>query len=406
MKKIAEVFFLKKVKASAMYFVILVAIIVGLILSSFLLLTHTFVSYHSKSTEIFEDIDHIENGIDSVLTKTENTPMGANPHFFSTKEYWGSFELLVFNSENEFSKAVLLGGEINDLSSNIYLADNKLPLVVAGNAKLEGIGYFPKNLIKPGSIDGNYFNKGKLFYGESFASKNDLPQVSTSWRNYIENIVRSTPDKLGELMELSNASNSFFHTTGVIYSPDALLISHRLQGNIIVKSEKTIRVSSLSELNQIILIAPEVVIESGFRGNIHIISNEIEIKSNSLLEYPSSVIVTENQSQEFRKPRIQVLKNSTIKGNIIAFERVKKNKLKNDIIIAANVNIEGSIYCEGYLDLRGRVHGNVFSQFFATHQNGSIYINHLYDGEILKHIEDLGGVLLEDNNKIRAKWLY
>lgn len=411
----------KKVKASAMQFAILVSVIVALLLSSFLLFTYTYSSYSTKSKKVLENIEASNIGIvysckaaitivDSLDIVLEDVPVKIS------KNFWGSFELVKSRAGEgsiSFEKAALIGSKSGLEKPGIYLEDNNLPLVLVGKTRIEGDAFTPEDIIKPGSIAGQYYANDQLVYGRRFRSSPKLPALDGDWKAYAQNMLSYVPDNNSIIVNLMDAANSFFNQPLVVYNTQRFEVNEKLMGNFILKSEIAVEVNSFSQLDQVIIIAPKVLIRNGFKGSLHIFAEEVELEDNVQLFYPSSIIGFEKEGSYSKSknafiPKITLGQNSLLEGNLIYFDSLGDDNARNDVLIGESAVVEGTVYCEGYIDLRGSVVGGVYTKFFGASQAGSLYINHIFNGQVLKADvkEDMSGILLAGETKNIAAWLY
>lgn len=410
----------KKLRASAMQFAILVSVIVALLLGSFLLLTHTHRSFSVRSGQVLQNIELANEGINYGSSQEINV---AEPlEIFINdlpvtlkKSYWGGFEMLTSMAGiggKAFTKTALLGSN-PETPRGIYLEDNKLPLVLVGKTRIEGNAYLPENIVKPGSISGHYYEGKELIYGRRFSSRENLPDLDTEWRTYIKDMLEFLPSQKENLIGLEDAGNSFSEERKIIFQTGKIYLEQVVKGNIIIKSQSEIEVSSLAELDQVLLIAPKVVFKENFEGNVHVIAEEVEVEKNSSLSYPSSIVVLEKNSRPedtppFILPKVIIGENTIFQGNIVYLEAFKNKITKTDILFKENSFIEGMVYSEGHSELEGVVSGSFYTRFFVANKAGSIYINHIYNGKILTEgiKPQTCGLLLEGHKKKVALWLY
>lgn len=411
----------RKYKASALQFSILVSVIVAILLAAFLLFTFTSSSFTVKSHQVLYNIDISSKGIqyllqdgfdieDSLVVSIEGNPV------VLSNTYWGGFELACATAggdENKFKKIALLGSGWEGEITGMYLQDNSLPLVLAGNTRIEGAVFSPENIIKPGNISGNYFNGGKLVNGSRYNSKSFLPALDPKWKDYVLEMQAFSPGPKDLVSEPGSLRNSFFGELKVIYNTEKIILDHQVLGHVIVSSEKEIEISSFSELDQILLIAPKVVVNSNFTGSLHIISEEVKVGENTKLEYPSSITVIQKPSfgketSYGEEPKIFIGNKSIVRGNIIYLTTEEEDKSRNHVIIGNDAVVEGNVYSEGYTELKGTVIGSVYTKYFVANESGSIYINHIYNGKILtEEVKvEMAGLPLEGKSKTIAAWLY
>lgn len=404
-----------------MQFAILVSVVVAIILSCFLLLTNTFNSFSVRSNQVLSNIENSNSGIlyllghEDVIVDSTVVVIGDVPVSLS-KTYWGSFEKVksaAGKRSNRQEKHALLGAAEKKEATSIYLEDNDLPLVLAGNTRIEGNAYTPQNIIKPGNISGDYFQGANLVHGKRYSSERELPNLDLNWKNYISEMAGFLPGTEETVVELEDIKNSFSDKRIVVFENSKITLDQQLIGNIIIKSEKEIEVTSFAGLDQVLLMAPKVTVNPNFRGNLHIIAGEVYLRENVFFEYPSSVIVVQKPSLEGVEhlrysPKISIGENSVFQGNIIYLDSGERRESKNDLLIEKGAMVEGYVYCEGYTELKGTVLGSIYTKYFMANQSGSIYINHIYNGKVLtEQIKpEMGGLLVEGRKKNIATWLY
>lgn len=410
-----------KLKASALHFAILIAVIVALLLSSFLLLTYTFSSFSIKSDQVLENIKQSNLGIeylfkpeikvsDSLEIQLNQVPV------ILKSSYWGSFEKVSSKAgigSSAFEKIALLGSISGVERTSIYVEDHQLPLVVVGNTRIEGTAYIPENNIKHGNISGNYYQGNSLIYGNRSYSSIALPELEPEWKLYAKEMLDFVPSSNEDVVGLDNISNSFFNNRKVIFHSERIFLEQEIKGYVIIKSEIEIEVSQFAKLDQVLLIAPKVVFNKEFKGNAHVIANEVIVQENVELKYPSSIVVigkdsTKEEDGFVSKPKIEIRNSAVFQGNIIYLDSYKDSKSKIDVHIEEDALIEGTIYCEGYTELSGTVVGSVLTSYFVANQEGSIYINHIYNGQVLTNISnpEICGVPFENQFSKIASWLY
>ena len=408
-----------------MQFAILVSVIIAVLLGSFLTLTHTHRLFNTKSKLLLKSIESSNSGIGYALQakhdiKDSISLANGTIETKIKKTFWGGFQKIESTSKSntkEFKKIALIGNALSSPNVSMYVSDQQLPLVLVGNTKIEGTAYLSDKGVKPGSIAGHYFNGNQLIDGTINYSQSELPNLNTRWINYINHSLDFIPSSDDILIPINTENkSSFFEKEKVIYDTDEIVLNESFIGNIIIKSEKGVRVSKHANLKDVTLIAPKITLEKGFIGNASFIARDsIKVEKDVLLEYPSALIVAQRKNVEtqiYNTPII-ISENSKVKG-IIVFLKDESNYKNLNSNARANVDLqqfstlEGQIYCQGNLQLSGTVKGSVFTEKFVTQAFGSIYVNHIYNGTILAN--DLHakfcGLPFEDQTNGIIKWLY
>jgi hypothetical protein len=424
-------FIKKKIPASAMQFAILVSVILGVLLASFLTLSHTqklfSIQSNNVSQTIFANNLIIENALqnndqikDSLLTHYSGIETGKITAIVS-KKFWGGFQLYESISKIapiSYKKKALVGAKKKLPHIGVYISDNKIPLILAGNTEIKGMAYVSEKGIKAGNISGHYFTGDKLVNGNIIYNDKNLPKLNNKWEKYIKNLLNYVPDNLDNVIEPKNVNAvSFFSNTAYIFSYNKLDVINKYVGNIIICSKTEIIVSPNAKLEDVILVAPKIIIKKGFRGNATFIANDkIIVEKNVILNYPSALVVRKKTTPVVSNNKIDksivVKPNTQISGIIIFLSN--KNNLQNkqktyiSIDIQKNALIYGDVYCTNNLQLFGKIEGSVYTKRFISNTYGSIYINHLFNATIdgISQNKEFCGLPLINNNQGIVKWLY
>ncbi len=412
-----------------MQFALLISVLIALLLSAFLLLTHVQSFFRIKSGELIEATETAtlqilkslgENNIsqDTLVVKEsdQTKKMIANYHGVWTKVF---SEITIRNQK--ITKTAFIGSALQEKSPNLYLANTNSPLVVVGNTRLEGNSYLPKQGVKAGNISGHYYQGSGLYYGNVFQSKETLPKLDDHWISYItsltEGILIREKNSIALAGDLKNSFNKPYKT---VYSPSSIVLGdEKIAGNIIIQSDTKIVVHPTTLLENTLLVAPHIIINDGVKGNIQIIaSKKIEIGKNCHLSYPSSVTLfdqtktpkmSNSSSLQNREINFVIGKNTLIEGSVIylPIQTKKQDRIKTNLKIEPGTEIIGEIYCQGNIEFEGTIRGSLYTKQCIANQSGSIYLNHIYNGKVLINpIPDYAGLpFVNSKNKI-AKWLY
>lgn len=422
----------QKLKAGALQLTLHIVIVIGLLLTAFVLLVYLHKRFKLQTSFVKETIENCDRGIDYAIKNrvinNDTISVNLNDEDYKSlkiyKDFWGAFEKVSVVSKiktHRFDKTALIGsGQLDINRPSLFLKETKTPLVLVGNTNLEGLAYLPVQGVKPGYISGESYNGTKLIYGSSKVISR-FPELSSEWLNYINTIhLKGTKIDNNQYLQIEvgeNYINSFTKPTQVIYANGKVDLSFiTLTGNIVVQSQSEIVVNASSNLKDVMLIAPKISIQDGVTGNFQAIANKnISVGDNVNLTYPSSLILNEkgnsqssNSSNTKSETPITIGNNSTISGQVIFNGRPKLNNYNTQIFISEDATIRGEVYCNQNLELLGEVEGTVFTHNFLVNKGGSIYQNHLYNAKISVNElnESYVGLLVNDSKKALAKWLY
>ncbi|WP_190808411.1 hypothetical protein [Flagellimonas sp. S3867] len=416
----------KKLRAGSLQFVLFIGAVIAVLLMTFVLLHQTHSLFDKKTSKTIDLVKSTDLALRQAmkqkirLNDSVSIDLKQEDGIRVTviKSHWGIFEKYVVVSQfqkNRFSKTALVGGGMDQDFSALYLKDNDRPMVIAGKAKITGNAYLPKQGIRPGSIRGQFYQFNRPVYGNVKQSTKTLPPIDTELRTYIKQVQSKVLGASGEntirFSSRLQLTNSFKSPTQYIHGDVLRLSDCNLVGNVVIMANQKIMVSNDSNLQDVLLIAPEIEIEDRFSGRLQAIaSNRIEVGNRVNLEYPSALVVDRGSRpnhKERRKPNIEIKSETVIKGIIAYFERSEENQFFPQVVISEKAAVYGEVFCEKNLELKGDIFGNVTTNAFMAMENGSVYQNHLFGGTINTEFlpQQYVGLLL-NKEKAVAKWLY
>lgn len=421
---------LKKIPAGALQFSILISIVIASLVMAFILLTYTQIRFSKQLSFAEKTIGLTHSGI--AFEKQNAIPYGdsISPDIaldYGTlklhKTHWGSFDKLIVTSQirkNKHQKIALMGGVYSDKTRPaIYLSDRNMPLVLVGKTQIKGASWLPRQGVKGGNIVGNYYQGSQLIYGPIMESKSLLPKIPRDKRLYFKELLFGDLPQVDSLFisprEKELVKNSFDSEPKWIYSTGVITLTDmELEGNIIVKSDTLIRVSAFAKAKDILLIAPHIIIDSKVEGAFQAVaSKSITVGIGATLKYPSSLavihdsknIVAGRKSKEFIGIRIE--EKSRVAGVVMYLDDSTTKHQKPTLEIDKDVEIRGDVYVEGGVELRGRVLGSVYANNFSAQERGSIYQNHIFNGEVDARglPKRFAGLFTASHSKEVVKWL-
>ena len=426
----------KKIKAGALQFVLFIGAVVAILLMAFVLLSHTHKHFDRQTDFVISTIKSAGFGIDASLAR--QMPLGnaisikdqseLPIDIVVKRELWGVFEkrtALASHGKTKQLKMALVGGRAKNEMPSLYIADKQRPLILAGNSRITGTAYLPEQGLKMGNIYGNSYNGSQLLYGIQKKSDATLPRLGTELSNQIESLtdVQFTPEgKVLPFIPVREFDNSFAAETLIIYERSVRLRNLKLTGNIVVSASDKIVVEPDTQLQDVILMAPKIVIKDWVKGNFQAIASEsISVGKKCVLAYPTALVVnkkeednsgSEDGANQFVPivPSIYIDSYAWVGGVVLVNEKTTEQQYSPQIKIEENAKIVGEVYCTKNLELKGRVNGSVITDSFIAMENGSVYQNHLYNGQINNQTIDTSysGLLLADpeQSKKVMKWLY
>ncbi|MDG5490652.1 hypothetical protein [Psychroserpens sp. SPM9] len=401
-----------------------IIVVIALLLSSFLILTHVHKRFRLQTNHIIELTKLVDRGFYDHQAQsykgndTLTIPLMDEDYksLRVHKEFWGVFEKVYSEAQiknKKLAKVAIVGQQGQKSKIALFLNDNRKPLVVVGITKITGTALLPERGVKTGHISGQPYYGTRAVYGEIKESKK-FPQLDNRMRQYITLLSRGEWTKQTEVQYFDlNAKkkvvNSFHNNLLLAYSPNEIMLTDmELSGHIIVHSNTKITVDESSLLTDIILIAPEIEIKDNVKGTFQALATgSILVSDHVRLGYPSALVLISDYEKE-QDHFLKMTSKSQIKGSLLCLGKTTADNYQAQLEIESDVIIEGEVYCEQNLELRGTVYGSVYTNNFIVREDGTTYQNHLFNAEINidKMSEEYVGLSLDKSPKQVMKWLY
>lgn len=301
-----------------------------------------------------------------------------------TIKEWGFFRVVhsrTSHGSRSEVKVALVADAHNENNPVIYLPENNQTLKVGGETRVEGEAFLPIKGLERAYLAAKSYNGTELIYGNQKRSEKFLPPLSPSVKNLTLETFYSNSDKSNFIEK--DSVYDFDRKTSLISTLDPLVIEHNLSGNVVIHSFDSILVRSTAHLNNVILIAPKIRFESGFKGSVQAIAHkQLIVEKNVFLQYPSVLVLNELETSiNSKKSLIQINEKSKVLGGILLVSQFPD--VKNPIQLSMkNALIAGIIYNEGRSELIGTVEGSVYTNQFFLNIGGGEYINHIFDLKI------------------------
>lgn len=335
------------------------------------------------------------------------------------KSKWGIFDIGFVKAVHrniESMKIFQIGSKpVGVAKSAIYLVDDGNSLAISGNTVIAGICFLPERGVRSTQVSGFNFTGSKLINGPVKRSSRKLPEINKNPINGIIELLESDTATIQKIYsgkyshESDSVFQSFLDPGLIIYQAGPLVINKSITGHVIIKSDTLVIVKSEARLRDVVIIAPDIIISSGFRGNLQAYATDtLALGENCIMEYPSSLGIMKKEFGE-DQPSITVGRGTLFSGFIFSHQRVDDIR-KTLIRIDKESKIYGQIYSDGYLELKGNVIGGVMCKKFILNTPSSFYENHLLnvtvDNSSLSSHYLMPPMLETSEKKGVVKWLY
>ena len=413
--------FSDKVDAGALYFAIVIAFFIAILSASIIMLAAHYRNSYLKEIRFQRLMNNIESGITISLLRADATePESEELDLFGdqsdsvkiSKNSWGLFELVQLESSISLDtlKRVFFAGHQSDTDGEVLcLSDEDRPISVSGATRIVGNVRLPKSGIRKAYAEGKPFSGNEAVSGMISDSGRSLDELNVDCLNSISSKFNYRIIGLQELPRgpLKNA----FSSSAKLYKLSGRgFIGYKLQGNIEIHSDRVVRISAESVLENIVVYAPSIIVEEGFTGACQLFARDSIIVGNgTVFNYPSVLGLIKSDTSSFQT-KISLGKNVLFNGIIFSWEK-KRSSPENIIEIDADSQIEGELYSKGMIKLSKDTHlfGRVSCHRFIMKTTSTLYENFLIDVEfnrkkLNRHYLSSGITAMKNPKKI-LKWL-
>jgi len=381
-------------KASALYIVIVVALVIAVLCSSLIVSAYYYRLQYQRKFRYDQLQSNLNSGI-SILLASDLSAY-KNERIFALynegedsvslkKSSWGIFEVATskaFVQKDTLRKAFMVANKIDSNRwAALYLIDEDRPLSVSGNTMIRGTAFVPKAGVKEAYVDGKAYQGDKrLVIGSKRNSERQLPGLQEGVLRQIESIrgYKSTDSSFNHRDSLSN---SFFNPTMVVnFRKKATTISNiKLSGNIIIVSDTSLTIDQTATLSNVIVYAKSITIKAGFHGKCQLFAQDsIGVQRDCDFGYPSCLGLLRFIADKGVQGRIGIGENTQVNGAVFTYER-EKSQLQNLIDLSKNVKISGLVYAQGLVRFKSgdEINGGVFTNRFLYQSAYTTFENYL-----------------------------
>lgn len=419
-----------KIKAAALFYAIFISLIIGLISSALIFYSLTDSKRNFDILSQRQVVKNAESGLNMLLSSDNLSPQlheeqvinlydGANDTVLLKREAWGAFELLVskgYSRKYKTYKTAFAGIDPEQKHHiAIYLADHNKPLSVCGETFIEGDCILPKSGVKRAYIEGKSFKGEKMIHGETTVSNKHIPELYDPFLNHASKMLLS-PTSLTDsiihvdMMREKYVKNSFTNKAVLYLNEETIELYDEFIGKVIFFSEHSIAVSKYATLEDVILIAPSIYIESGFEGTLQAFAHDtLYVGKKVRLHYPSSLNLIRTGDSPL-KISLEIDESCMIEGSVLSYQQSESAGQRIRTMIHPNTTIRGHLIAKGEVELMGSVEGTVICEKFILHTKSSVYENHLMDATVsYPQLSEYfaGSFYIDYSTKKRkiAKWL-
>lgn len=299
------------------------------------------------------------------------------------KSKWGTFTNLTvkaYSKRDTVEKSVFVGNKYSMDQMALYVSDWDETIKFSGATSIKGSLQLPGGRYETINILGNSQLEKPSIQGSVTSSAQNLPKILIEKPIVTDQNLSKTA--LSKVKFNNLIFNSFKHNPLVLSIVESERLDNLfLKGNVIVNSIDTLYINNSTKLEDVIILAPKVVIQKGFEGSVQIFAEkEIIIEENVVLNYPSSVAILSQRSEYQNK--IIISEASEVHGAVIIDGTTFDLKETNEVQIGKSALIIGNLYCNGILQLEGKVLGTVHAYKLKLQSKSGNYQNILLNASI------------------------
>lgn len=298
---------------------------------------------------------------------------------------WGVFDVAVVTAaKGRWSDTVvaLLGSQFSAVNNAaLYLANENVPLSVGDDAQVRGTAYLPKaeparsaNLPLAGPR-----RTGAAVTNALRPSQAKLPVNGDSalarLRGYAElQLQQGLPADIQPSGDFRSRQTPFAGPPTVLYDAKPVVVAGlMLAGQIVVVSSRRLVVEASSQLDNVLLLAPVVVVRAGFRGRVQIIARDtVDVQRGCELLYPSAVCTYSTTGAGL----VLLGENSRVSGVVIAAQPAGAAR-PCTVRMGPGAAVQGQVFSAGTVENCGAVRGTLMCRRLVYRTAATFYDNYL-----------------------------
>jgi hypothetical protein len=381
-------------KASALYMVIVIALVMAITCSSLIVAAYFYKMQYQKSFRMGQLQLNAASGINILLgskidfsSKHKVSLFGQpNDTVVLERSPWGLYDVgtaQAFIQKDTLSRTCSIGNSIDSTQwSALYIIDEDRNISVSGKTSIQGVVYIPKAGIKEAYVNNQAYQGDKrLVIGDKRKSDRTLPVLNNTVLLRLQKMSQKADRSNDSLLILQDSVKQSFLKPALYFDlgKNAFTLSNNLEGHIFIRSDTTITISSTARLQNILVLAPAIKVESGFHGSCQLFATDsILVEANCRLDYPSVLGVLNFGEKAIGQRKLSISSGSSVTGVIFTYEKAK-NELMPVLDLGKEVVLTGQVYAQGLFNYQDGtvIHGSVYTTRFLYQTSYTRYENYL-----------------------------
>lgn len=388
-----------RLKASALFYAITVALLVAMIMGAMVLLTH-YRNIGSLRWTVHERV--ASNARSGAYAGLHHAIPDAGPMLLDLfgegtdsvqveLRTWGGLDLIFSTAEfaDQAAWTLAVAGRTFSTQYVLDLGDGGGPLHLCGDARISGNIRVPLADVRRGYIEGRPFTGDRLVDGQIGRSLQDLVQLTPAFASRLKDAATGVSRwneravNLGEERSYDGTGQRAEDPVPVLeLNGQVHLKGFHIKGPLIIRCNDSLTIDQDNELDLVILQAPFIVIDPGSRISVQCFASKgILVGENAELLFPSLLAVWRDEHLA-TAAQITIGEKALVQGAVIAVDRSIRDRQQGSLTIGPEAIIQGEVYAEGGVEHRGHIRGTLIAREFLLRTPASIYRGHLLDGTL------------------------
>ncbi len=369
---------------SLLYTLLLTMLVSGL-LSAYLLSEYVLGQALSRHWNQIEANDALRSGL---LATMQGAPILDEDQTDFQFKHWGILGLLSGQTimAGDTQRLQALVGQVPDQvgQSSLWVAEEGLPLVLAGQSRLSGTLYLPQAGLRAASRPDQRFSG-------SYTPERNWKTVPSSALPINTHITQSVVNLLDSLCQVAPSAQLTYWqnqqevqawnapTKHLQVRGDLILDQVRLAGRIQLLVSGSVYIHRGVQLEHIQLVARNIFFEQGFQGTLQAFASDtLVVGAAAQLYYPSVLAVF---AEPERPGFLSIERACEIEGSILYLGENPSAQagLFPQVQLSKNSQLWGSLHVAGSLSLGATVAGHVATKRFVLLTHAGVFRNHLLD---------------------------
>ncbi|MEL6588588.1 MAG: hypothetical protein AAFQ68_00825 [Bacteroidota bacterium] len=413
---------------SSMLYSLMISLLVSALLGAYLLAD---ASLRQLSTRVYGQgraEDNLRSAVETALNAAEVQDDWSDFEWMAEEdtmsaywERWGAFGLLHAEGRHfrfRDRKSFLIGRELRDQKTALVLSDEGLPLVLTGQSRIKGSIHIPEGTLR---LEGWQGQKEEIVIRRSKRLRaTDYPSIPEWIKSVLgQNIQRVSSAVVWAPSENVRTDNWREEAIEIGKEGRIILNGGTYSGKILIHANDKIEVRPNTQLEDVILIAPKILIRAGTKGRFQAFAGDsLWLEEGVKLEFPSLVAVCDQQEGQ---AYLHIDTSCRIEGAVLYYNPYLSNApstIRPQVMIREESSIYGTVHVAGNLSLKGVVNGQVITQGFVLRTEVGTVRNHLRDAQLNRDrlapayagpfLEKTGPLrplrIFDHETKVLAKW--